>query len=194
MLSVTDRGWRFRPVLGREIKEVKKLGRTGLIGSLVFLVLWSCGYRLEGRGTSLPPEIQTVAIPTMENRTVEAGIENVFTTALVREFNFDGRLKVIPQKRADSILDGTIQDFLVTSVSYDAGGLVLEYRVQITLELTFQRLDTGEVLWEVPVMREVEEYRVASNVLTNEARKAEAIGEIARILAERIHDLIVERF
>ena len=43
-------------------------------------------------------------------------------------------------------------------------------------------------------MEEVEEYRVVSNIQSNEARKQDAIEEIARELAETIHDLIVDRF
>jgi len=164
------------------------------IGLSLFLSLWGCGYSLEGKRTSLPQEIRTIAIPTIVNHTLEAGIENVFTTALIREFNLDGRLRVLRSKQADSILAGSIEDFSIVSISYDTAGLVLEYRAQVTLGLTFRRVDTGEILWANPNLREIEEYRANSDVLTNEARQREAIEEIARELAERIHDLIVERF
>jgi len=172
---------------------IRRIG-TGLIGFLLFFCLWGCGYRLEGRKTSLPREIQTITIPTMTNETLEAGIENAFTGAVIREFNLDGRLRVVREGQADSILEGSIQDFLISSVSYDAAGLASEYRIRVTMGLTLRRIDTGEILWEAPSLRETETYRVVSNVQINEARKQEAIEEIARELAETIHDLIVERF
>ncbi len=166
----------------------------GLIGLVFFLGLWGCGYRLEGRETSLPREIQTITIPTMTNETLEAGIENAFTRAVIREFNLDSRLRVVREGQADSILEGSIQDFLISSVSYDAAGLASEYRIRVTMGLTLRRIDTGEILWEAPSLRETETYRVVSNVQISEARKQEAIDEIARELAETIHDLIVEGF
>lgn len=168
--------------------------KTPFIGILFLLGLWGCGYNLEGMKTSLPQEIETIAIPTMENHTLEAGIENVFTQAVIREFNLDRRLKVVREKQADSILAGSIQDFSIHSISYDTAGLVLEYRAQVTMGLTLRRVDTGEILYEAPSLREIDDYRVTSAVQLNEARKQEAIEEIARQLAETIHDLIVERF
>ena len=174
--------------------KMNRATRNAVTGFFLFLGIWGCGYSLEGRKTSLPQDIRTIAIPTMANKTLEAGIENVFTRAMIREFNLDGRLKVVRQKQADSILEGVIQDFSISSISYDTAGLALEYSVEVTMGLTLRRIDTGEVLWKAPSMKETEEYRVVSNVLTNEARKQEAIEEIARELAETIHDLIVERF
>jgi outer membrane lipopolysaccharide assembly protein LptE/RlpB len=130
----------------------------------------------------------------MSNHTLEAGIENVFTRALIREFNLDGRLKTVQKEQAHAVLEGSIQDFSISSVSYDAAGLALEYRIRVSLALTLRRVATGEVLWEDPSLRDFEEYRVRSNALTNEARKREALEEMARQMAETIHDLIVERF
>lgn len=165
-----------------------------LTGFLLLLSLWGCGYSLEGRRTSLPQEIRTIAIPTMTNQTLEAGIENPFTRAMIREFNLEGRLKVVRDKKADSILEGSIQDFTISSIAYGADGLAVTYRSEVTLGVILRRLDTGEILWEAPSMREIQEYRVTSNVLTNEARKQKAIEEIARQLAEAVHNRVVNRF
>ncbi len=167
---------------------------TVLVSFLVLSGLWGCGYGLEGKRTPLPQDIRTIAIPTMANDTLEAEIENVFTRALIREFNLDGRLRVVRKKRADSVLTGTIQEFSILSISYDTAGLASEYRAQVTMGLTLRRADTDEILWENPYLREIETYRVTSDVLTNEARKREATEEIARLLAETIQDLILEGF
>jgi hypothetical protein len=168
--------------------------RSVLIGFSLFLGLGGCGYSLEGMRTSLPQEVRTIAIPTMTNRTVEPGIENIFTRAAIREFNLDGRLKVVPKARADSLLEGSIQDFYISSISYDAAGLVLAYRARVTLGVILRRIDTGEILWEAPSIQETQEYRVASSVQTNEARKRLAIVQIAEVVAETVRDLIMDRF
>lgn len=176
------------------LSRIKGLAKALLIGVSLFAGIAGCGYTLEGRKLSVPREIRTIAIPTMTNQTVEPRIENIFTGAMVREFNQDSRLKVVPERRADSILEGTIQEFTISSVSYDASGLALEYRAKITMGVTFRRVDTGEILWAHPSLREIREYRVVSNVQSNEARKQLALEGIARELAERVHDSIVERF
>ena len=173
------------------------MNRAALTGLTLFLLscgLWGCGYRLEGMATSLPPEIQKIAIPTLRNRTLEARIENIFTRALIREFNQDRRLRVVREGEADCVLRGSIQSFSRSSVSYDEAGLVLEYRVEVTMEVGLHRSDTDEVLWQASSMREFESYRADSDVLVNEARKDEAIEEVARELAETIHDRIMDRF
>jgi outer membrane lipopolysaccharide assembly protein LptE/RlpB len=174
--------------------KMNRATTTGLIGFFLFITLWGCGYRLEGRETPLPPGIQTIAIPTMANQTLEPGIENAFTEAMIREFNLDGRLKVVSEKRADSILEGSIEDFFISSISYDVSGFASEYRAIVTVGATLRRPDTGEILWSVPSLRDTQDYKVTSNVLSNEARKQEAIEEIARQLAGTVHDLIMERF
>lgn len=163
-------------------------------GLLLSFGLWGCGYSLQGRATPLPQEIRTITIPTMTNQTLEAGIENAFTRAVIREFNLDGRLKVVRENRADSLLEGSIQDFSLYSTAYDASGLALEYRAQVIMGVTFRRIDTGEILLEAPSLTQVDEYRVTSDIPTDEGRKRAAIDEIARQLAETIHDLILERF
>jgi hypothetical protein len=173
---------------------LKHGAKRGLIGIVLLWSLGGCGYRIEGRGASLPADVQSIAIPTMANDTLEAGIENAFTRAMIREFNLDGRLTVAKEERADSVLEGTIQDFTISSISSDRAGLVLEYRAQVTLDLTYRRVNTGEILWEALSIQEIEEYRADSDALANEARKQEAIEEIAREVAETTHDLIVEGF
>jgi len=170
------------------------VGRAGLNGLVLLLGLWGCGYGLERKTTSLPREIRTIAIPTMDNQTLEAGIENAFTHAMVRRFNLEGRLRVVREDRADSILEGSIQDFSITSISYGADGLAVQYRTEVSLGVIVRRVDTGEILWEAPSLKEIQEFRVTSNLLTNEARKQEAIDGIARQLAEVVYDRLVNRF
>ena len=173
---------------------MNRTATMALAGFLFLPMLLGCGYHLEGRGTSLPPEIERVTIPTMKNHTLEAGIEDVLTRALIREFNLDGRLKTVREEQADAVLEGSIEEFFISSVSYDAAGLALEYRIRVSLALTLRRTVTGEILWEDASLRDFDEYQVGSGALTNEARKREATEEMARQMAETIHDLIVERF
>ena len=42
---------------------------------ICFLLLWGCGYQMVGKTTHLPPGLNSIAIPTFKNKTLEPGIE-----------------------------------------------------------------------------------------------------------------------
>ncbi len=156
--------------------------------SLIFLLLAGigCGYRFAGEGWGLPSEIRSIAVPTFNNETYEAGIETIVTNALLRELIKDRRLKVVGQDEADAIMEGTVTSFTTSSVAYDPTGVVLEYRTWVTLDVMVRRNRKGEILWRQRGLSESAVYRVSSEVLLTEAEKGRAIQTIAEKLARRI--------
>ena len=52
-----------------------------LLAPLASVALGGCGYSLR---TSLPPGIQSIHVPVLENRTQEPGIEDFITQALTQ--------------------------------------------------------------------------------------------------------------
>ena len=96
---------------------------------LLFILFWGCGYQLAGKETHLPPGVNSVAIPTLSNKTLEPGIETHFTQAFLKEFILDRRVKVVDRKEADSILEGTIKSFYLLSISYDKRVLPRNFRL-----------------------------------------------------------------
>ncbi len=138
-----------------------------------------------GKETHVPPGLNSVAIPTFVNGTFEPGIEVPFTQAFLSEFIQDRRVKVLDRSEADSVLEGVIKSFYITSVSYDQSGLVLQYQTNVVLDLTLKKR-TGEVLWVVKDFSETNWYRASSAVLINETNKAAAIQQLGRFVAERL--------
>ncbi len=157
------------------------------------LLLEGCGYQMSGKDTHVPPGVNSVAIPTFANTTLEPGLETQFTQAFLREFIFDKRVKVVARGEADSILQGVVKTFIITSQAYDASGLVLEYVTQVVIDLTLIR-PSGEVLWRASNLTEAEWYRVTSSGLTNEASKSLAVQQIARTVAQRARNLFFYNF
>jgi outer membrane lipopolysaccharide assembly protein LptE/RlpB len=154
--------------------------------SIFCIVLTSgCGYQLVGKETHLPPGISSISIPTFVNQTLEPGIEVPFTSAFLREFILDRRIKVVDRKEADSLLAGIIKSYSFYAVSFDRSGLVLEYQTTVVVDLTLKK-QNGEIVWSEKNLSETRWYRASSNVLTNEANKNAALQEIGRLLAERI--------
>jgi len=174
----------------------RKIRRFVLIFFL-FLSLpagWSCGYRFQGMGTPLDPEIHSIAIPIVGNRTAQTGIESEVTRALVDKFTSTKRLSVTSQNTADALLTGTVRGFVTLPISITSGQQVTTgYRATLTLEVTFQRKADGKVFWKETIS-EWRNYPVVVDLAVTENNKREAISQISVLLAERIHEMIVGAF
>jgi outer membrane lipopolysaccharide assembly protein LptE/RlpB len=167
--------------------------RRPILFLLGIAVISGCGYQMVGKETHVPPGLTSVAVPTFVNKTFEPGIEVPFTQAFLREFILDQRIKVVDRNQADSILQGTIKSFVISSVSYDRSGLALEYRTTVVMDVTLKKR-TGETVWNVENLRETQWYHTSSNVLTSETNKAMAIQQIGRSLAGRIRNRLFYNF
>jgi outer membrane lipopolysaccharide assembly protein LptE/RlpB len=153
----------------------------------------ACGYQMVGKETHVPPGLNSIAVPTFKNRTYEPGIEVPFTQAFLNEFILDRRVKVVSRAQADSLLEGSITNFRMRSVSYDQSGRALEYQTSVVLDFTLKDR-TGKVLWEEKNFSETQWFRASSNVLTNEANKNVAIQQIGRLVADRLRNRFFQNF
>jgi hypothetical protein len=104
-----------------------------------------CTYSFTGGARS---DVKSIAIPTFENTTLKYGLETVFTEQTVNAFVRDGRLKLVTEKNADSILLCTITDFTRAAFSYDETGNVKQDKVTVTLDVLYRKTDTEEVILE----------------------------------------------
>ena len=160
---------------------------------LCLIQLLGCGYQMVGKETHVPPGLNSLAIPTFKNLTFEPGIEVPFTQAFLREFIRDRRVNVVDRAEADSILEGSIRDFTMSSVSYNISGFVAEYATHVVIDLAL-KTRTGKVLWEEKGFSEDRWFRASSQVLTNEANKQAAIQETGRFVAERLRSRFFYNF
>ncbi len=160
---------------------------------LIIISIYSCGYKLSGTNTNIPPGISSMAIPTFINKTFEPGIEIPFTRAFLKEFIEDRRVRVVDRNRADSILEGVIKSFELSSVSFDRSGFVMEYQTTIVMDIRLRKR-TGETIWNEENLSETRWYRTSSNILTSETNKAIAIEQTAKYLAEKIRNRFFYNF
>ena len=163
------------------------------------ILLWififpGCGYHFIGQGNAVLSGIHYIAIPYFANKSYEGGLERYVTEALVDEFVKSRTYSIVAEKDADAILRGTIEEFREIAISYDQDNYALEYRASLTLDATLERKDTGELLWRAKDLQHFEDYRVAPEIAATEANKNQGIILIAREVATRIHDSIVEGF
>jgi outer membrane lipopolysaccharide assembly protein LptE/RlpB len=158
------------------------------------VLLSGCGYHVIGQGNEALSGIHCIAIPYFANKSYEAGLERYVTEALVDEFVKSRMYSIVPEKDADAVLRGTIEAFKETAIAYDKDNYALEYRASLKLDATLEMKDTGDILWRTKELHHFEDYRVAPEIAATEANKNQAIGLIAREVATRMHDSIVEGF
>jgi len=152
---------------------------------LCLVLCGGCGYQMVGKETHVPSGLNSIAIPTFVNQTLESGIEIPFTTGFLKEFIQDRRIKVVDRREADSFLEGVIKDVNIYSVAYDQSGLATEYQTTVVIDLTLKNRK-GEILWREKDLSETRWYRVSVSPLMSESNRAAALQQTGRFLAERI--------
>lgn len=75
----------------------------------VSVFLFSCGYRVGGTASRLPPGLKVIAVPALVNRTTSYRVEQLMTEAVVREFLERTKYRVVAtEDSADAVLRGEI--------------------------------------------------------------------------------------
>lgn len=160
----------------------------------------SCGYALAGRGSFLPPYIQTIGIPQFINTTSIFEIEQVFTERVRTEFINRGKYKVQQETTGvDAVLSGEILTIQITPASFTDQQQASRYILTVTAKIEFRDLKTNKVLWENPqwVFREEYEATAGTDALDPNAffgQGSDALERVGSEFAKSIVSAILEAF
>lgn len=145
------------------------------------------GYRL---GTTLPPDIRSIFVPTFVNSSKEPQIEISSTALTIQEFRKDGTLRVADAARADTRLEVTLLSYELVPLRYenDRAKAGSEYRVTIRASLILKSISTSKVLAQSNVSGD------STFLLSGDmaAAKEKALPLVARDLAHDIVESVVE--
>jgi len=170
----------------------------GLFLMAATTVLSGCGYALAGRGSSLPAEIRTIALPTLENRTSILGTEQVLTQKIQEEFIGRGKFKVVPDVAlADAVLRGEILAITLSPVGLNEQQLASRYRIMVVIKAAFTDRK-GVVQWSNDALTFQEEYDMAIRGTIDGAtfvdQQRSAVQRLAADVARTMVTAIVEAF
>ena len=135
---------------------MKAISRLALLAcAAAALALPSCesegnynlfGYQI-GQGALYDCGIHTVRVPIFQNRTFARGLEFDLTRAVVREIELKTPYKVVgADQDADTELTGTIVSLTKGTLNVNPLGEVREQETNLTVEIVWRNLRTGEVL------------------------------------------------
>ncbi len=166
---------------------------------LLFIGLFlsaGCGYTLVGRG-SLPKHIKTVAIPIFENETLEDGVEEVITQAIIDVYVKGGKVRLVSETEANAILRGKVRSYNSDeALTYNELNEVSSYKLTVTIDVELQDLTNDEIIWRTENLTEDADFEGGSDVDigTVQENEEKALQQLAQNLAERILALSTEGF
>lgn len=125
-----------------------------------------CGYHFHGTQPTLPSDIRTIAVGSIENKSLERGLEKRLAFAFEREV-FVRRHYSLAASRggADALLSGTIREVTRRPVGFDADDQAVQYEVRMRVDFTLTRQSDGKTLWRVRDLREFDEYTSNPDVI-----------------------------
>jgi hypothetical protein len=138
-------------------------------------------------GSNLPGHIKTIAVPTIENETLEPGIEQEVTTGLTNRFLDDGRLKIGRANSADARLDARLTRYENKVNNYSAAQEPLDYIVVMSLDVQMRDQVKNRELWAQENLTATAIYVPGGGgALTSENQaRAQAISDLASDVVNR---------
>lgn len=163
---------------------------------LAWLVLLpACGYQLAGTGTAkLPPHLKTIAIPIFDNVSQEPVINRNLTERVRQSFLRDGRLQLVNDAtQADLVLNGTLTNYSIRAVSFNAFDVANEYWVYIDLDVVVKDRVRNETYLK-QTLRTRWDYRADVDVVNAEVARQAAFLQAFRLLGNRLVSLVIDKF
>src|SRR5205823_6882531 len=132
--------------------------------------------------TGSPWHIKSVAVPTFGNRTVQYTLGQELTDAVIDRFVRDNHLKVVPQRDAQSVIQGTVLEYRNEVFGYTAAEQAQEYRLGMRVEVRFKDLVKNKDLWNDVIIKTVNYSTVPVGgrpARTEEEGRKDVVGQVA---------------
>jgi outer membrane lipopolysaccharide assembly protein LptE/RlpB len=150
------------------------------------LAAGGCGYTLS---SSLPSHVKTLAIPVFANNTVEFGLADEVTQALVNAFLADRSLKIVGEREADSALRGTIVTYDNHVFGYTQQERATQYEIVLVVKVAFHDLVKNRDLWKEDALT----VRTTYNVVAVGTAPPQTETDGRRDVIQKLADQIVSR-
>ena len=156
-------------------------------------LLSGCGYQLVGTANTLPPHLKTIYISVFKNTSSQPEIHRELTSAVLRSFISDGRLKVARKDNADLVMDATLNYYKLRNVSFGSQDLVSNIIIELGVKLKVTDQVKNKIFMEKQLKTQWD-YKSTSDVATTERARLEAVDLAFQDLGRRLVSLIVDQF
>jgi outer membrane lipopolysaccharide assembly protein LptE/RlpB len=167
----------------------------GLVALLCFATA-GCGYHAAGHATTIPTNVQTIAIPAFVNQTQTYKIEQALTSAVVQEMVMRTHYHVVnsASESADATLNGTVISTYTAPLTYDSvTGRAASVLVTVSMKVALTDKQ-GKVLYENPSYIFREQYQVSRELNSFFEEDSPALQRLSREFAHTLVSNILEGF
>lgn len=152
----------------------------------------ACGYSLAGRGSFLPPHIQTIGVPMFTNLTSVFDVERRVTERVRSELIGRGKYRIEASANGvDAVLSGEISSISIVPSGFNvAQRQATRYTLVLVAKVEFRDLKQNKVIWSNPAMQFREEYADAGTVTDVNAFFGQDVNALDRLAAEFARTLV----
>jgi len=130
------------------------------------LAACGCGYHFSDSTWARKDDVHSISVGSIANNTREFGLEKSLAFALQREIIRHGAVDLADEPGGgDAVLSGTIREFIIQPVAFDAQDEALQYETAIVVDFYLKRNSDGHILWEASGLRSSEEYSSIARVV-----------------------------
>lgn len=171
---------------------MNRLIMTALIAALAVV---GCGYSFQGAVGEPPGGITRMAVPTIRNSTTYYDLTTNLTNQLIRQFVLSQALKVVSTETAEAILDVQVLSVEIQGAArVTTGDASASRRVIVRVSAVLKRKSDQNILWDSGVLESRETYEITDTQSTIEVNLTEALEDVSKDLAEKIHNNMFEDF
>lgn len=127
--------------------------------------------------------IRTVAVPLLENESLEAGIHQALTDSLIQGFVVGGAMRVVREDQADAVVQGTVLEVREDPFTY--GDRADQYQISVFVKMAFYDTRQKQVIWETERMRG---YGIYDASTQRDHARQQGLGDALRMVAQDVVD------
>ena len=160
------------------------------------LLTVSCGYHTTTHYVRLPDSVHTIAVPAFTNQTQNYRVEQVLTSAVVREFVTRTKFRISsePSDDADATLRGTVTTMQLAPLTYDSQtGRASSALVTVTMRVSLVDRK-GTVLFDQPNYTFREQDQVSRELTSFFEEDSPAVDRLSRDFARTLVSNILEAY
>jgi hypothetical protein len=158
-----------------------------------------CGYRLRSSAGKMPYGIQSLGIPTFRNLTTQYKIEQIISSAVLREFALRTQIPVNSKNSGvDAVLTGEIKNINSTPVTFGTqtvGSQTFGSTFMITIRMNVQlkRMSDSSIIWKNENLVYREQYVLNANIKDFFSEENPALDRLARSFAASLASTVLDR-
>jgi hypothetical protein len=152
-----------------------------------------CGYRMHSSVGVLPTGIQSLGIPTFRNLTTQYKVEQLISSAIMKEFSTRTRVRINSNNSGvDAVLLGEILDVNSSPVTFGDQTFGSAFMVTVRISAKLVKTKDSSIIWQKQDFLFRERYVLNSVVRDFFSEENPSLGRLARDFAASLVSTILE--